>query len=585
MFHLPIISGLVGSSPYPVAVLVVAVAAVPVFLALSYLRAVKAALFFQNVDPRGFVARFLGNRTLANFILFLAALALVCGLFLNLARLGLSDWLFVYLSFPIFFSVVPLAARAIRDEPAPWLHGPLSVRLALFVAPLLSLLSYSLLAPVVSPPEVFPDVESAVAAQGELFPGTGSAFLGAVGRWSVMAGGFRDYLLGPAYSVSFGLWFAVTLVSSATLFFGLGALAAYAFIPRPELKRVFARPLNLHKPLTPSGVLFQGVLPALAAVALFAAGAFSAESFFSGEGGRRAEALRLKINEDAVLIGGEFYRLGIVGEAADYRRALDALAEGTRRELIRETDRIFAAYEANVDRYLDWYYSLPSEYARLAAMAAGEAEGYLTFNLERILSQGVDTSGLDRIAREFREAARRYDMGRLLDKYREESPVSPRVLLSFSGQGFASVVSPPQFMGLLPRLGVSGAVGVAGGLVAGIAVKRLADRIAAKVVFRLASETVLKAAAGRAASAAGGAAAGAATGAAAGALAGSLAAPGPGTVVGGILGVIGGVAAFFATDWILLELEEAVSRDEFRRAILNSIADMRLETRRIIRGG
>jgi hypothetical protein len=584
MFHLPIVTRLAGSSSYPAALAVTALAAVPVFLTLSYCRAVRAAVWFQNVDPRGRIARFLGNRALSNFLLFLAALALVSGLLLGLARLRPSDWAFVYLSFPVFMLAVPLAARLIRNEPAPWLHGPLSVRLALMTAPLVSLLLFAALSPALAPPEVYPDVESAVAAQGPPFPGTGSEFLKALGAWLAMLGGFRDYLLGPAYSLSFGAWFAATLALSAAPFFGLGALAAYAYIPRPELKRVFAHPLALDRPLTLSGAVFQGALPVLAAAALFAAGAFALEAYFSGEGGRRIERVRLKVNEDAVMIAGELYRAGIVAEAADYRRALDALSAAAEEELLAEADRIFAAYEANVDGYLDWYYSLSSEYARLAAMAAGEAEGFLAFNLERVLSAGVDASGLDRVAARFREAARRYDLDALLDRYREDSPVAPRVLLNFTGLGFASIVSPPQFLPIVQRRGVSAAVGLAGGVAAGIAVKRLADRVARKLAFKLASRALAKATAGRAAGAAAGLAAGVGAGAAAGALAGTAVVPGPGTVAGGVLGVLGGVAAFFVTDWLLLELEEAVTRDEFRTAIMNSIADMRRETARAIRG-
>jgi hypothetical protein len=158
------------------------------------------------------------------------------------------------------------------------------------------------------------------------------------------------------------------------------------------------------------------------------------------------------------------------------------------------------------------------------------------------------------------------------------------VLLRFSEAGFARMATPPQFLSLRQRLGVSAAAGVAGSLAVGLAAGRLDDRIAGKLIFRLASETLLKAAAGRAAGAGAGFAAGIGAGAAAGAAAGTLAAPGPGTVAGGVLGILGGVAAFLATDWLLLELEESVSREDFRREIMNSIADLRLETRRAIRG-
>jgi hypothetical protein len=581
---LPIVTGFFGSSSFPSVLVAVVLAAVPVFLTLSYLRAVKAALLFQNLDAGGRISRLFGNRAIPNFILFLISLALVSGLFLNLASLSRGDWLLVFATFPLFFVAVPAAKRIVRGEPAPWLHGPLSLRLAFFAVPLLSLLAYSLLAPVLTPPAVYPDLESAMAARGTPFAGSGSALLSAAGRWSALFGGFRDYLLGPAYSVSFWVWFGATFLSAGSMFASAGALSACTFIPWGELKRVVSRPSAVSRPVTASGVVFQSVLPLAVAVVLFSVGAFRAESYLAGEGGAALERAWLRVNEDAVMIGGQIYSAGIVGEAAERRRSMDALAATARSELIRETDRILACYEANVDRYLDWYYSLPSEYARLVAMASGEAQEFLAYNLERVLSEGVDVSGIDRIAARFREAAARHDMESLLDRYRVDDPLSPRILLTFSGPGFAALAPPPRFMGPVPRRGISAAVGVAGGLAAGIAVKRLADRLASRLVFVLASDAAVQVAAGRAAGAAGGLAAGAGGGALAGAAAGTLALPGPGTVAGGIAGVLGGIAVFFVTDWLLLELEEAVSREEFRLEILSSIAEIRMESRRLILG-
>src|SRR5690606_14610514 len=55
----------------------------------------------------------------------------------------------------------------------------------------------------------------------------------------------------------------------------------------------------------------------------------------------------------------------------------------------------FGGLEDNVDRWLDWYYSLGGEYARIAHLMAGELEGYMAARLEEALLQGDSFTGLE----------------------------------------------------------------------------------------------------------------------------------------------------------------------------------------------
>jgi hypothetical protein len=278
MFHLPIITRFAGSSSYPAAIAVTAAAAVPVFRALSYSLAAGAGTPPAGPVTPGRALRFPAGRALASFSLFLASLALVCGLLLSLAALRPREWIFVYLAFPLFVLAVPAAGRLERRRGAPRLPGPAGLRLALLLAPPAALLLYALLSPAVSPPEAYPDAAAAVAARGALFPGTGSAFLKALGAWRATLGGLTDSLPAPALAIPFAAWLAQALLPVALMFYGLGALAAYAFIPRPALRRLPAGPDG---PRPVAGPLFQAALPAYAAAVLFAAGAFALEARFA----------------------------------------------------------------------------------------------------------------------------------------------------------------------------------------------------------------------------------------------------------------------------------------------------------------
>ena len=49
----------------------------------------------------------------------------------------------------------------------------------------------------------------------------------------------------------------------------------------------------------------------------------------------------------------------------------------------------------NVDDYLDWYYSLPADYERLASMITGSAEEFVTDQFTAHIENGIDDSAID----------------------------------------------------------------------------------------------------------------------------------------------------------------------------------------------
>ena len=126
------------------------------------------------------------------------------------------------------------------------------------------------------------------------------------------------------------------------------------------------------------------------------------------------------------------------------------------------------------------------------------------------------------------------------------------------------------FIPAAPRfLGASGgSATVAGGVGATIA-QKVKTKMLAKLVLKVAAKAPLKALASKAV---GSAAAAAAAGAAAGS-----AVPGLGTAVGAVGGAVVGLGTGIAIDGALLELEEALSRDDFRREIVTAIHEARRE--------
>lgn len=255
-------------------------------------------------------------------------------------------------------------------------------------------------------------------------------------------------------------------------------------------------------------------------------------------------------------------------EAID--RTLRELLAARREEVGQAARAGFDAARARVPLFLDGYYSLTAEYLRSYHLVAGDAEAFLQAHLAEALAVEEAFAGL-RPAVVAAEAPLPPDMlaarDRLLadcgllppdDAVLQVTATAPEALL----EGGADV----EALALEARLAASGVGTVAGGVAGAVAGKILA-KLAASEAFGLATEAVARLALGKAAGGLGGAAAGAG----AGALAGSVV-PGLGTTVGAVVGgVMGGLAVGVATDYALLEIEEAVSREAFEAEIMAAL--------------
>jgi hypothetical protein len=112
------------------------------------------------------------------------------------------------------------------------------------------------------------------------------------------------------------------------------------------------------------------------------------------------------------------------------------------------------------------------------------------------------------------------------------------------------------------------AAGAGVGAVTGIVAAKVVGKAVAKGTVKLAAKAIAKAAVSKGASAT--------AGAGAGAVLGSII-PGAGTLVGAAVGATIGLVVGVSVDALLLKVEEVLSREEFRREILASIDEARLE--------
>jgi hypothetical protein len=182
------------------------------------------------------------------------------------------------------------------------------------------------------------------------------------------------------------------LASVVTLGISLGFLATAP--GRAEAARALA-PASAHSGPAPKPGRAGIGTAAFCAVAL-AWGALAAERHLAERPLTARPSAHVLIGAER--IAGALYAEGTIEALAQLRRA--ALAEDTaaRARMSAALERAFDRVEANVDAFLDEYYSLSAEYLRLFHWAMGGLDGHLEQRLEDILARGAPFAEVDALS-------------------------------------------------------------------------------------------------------------------------------------------------------------------------------------------
>ncbi|MCC5969000.1 MAG: hypothetical protein JJU15_03555 [Pararhodobacter sp.] len=275
------------------------------------------------------------------------------------------------------------------------------------------------------------------------------------------------------------------------------------------------------------------------------------------------------------LIGDSYYPAGTHQEIVAIG---NTMAEDTAAAVVAidaALDSGFAQVRDNVDLYLDWYYSLPGEWGRLASLLMGNIEEHLTEKL-------AETFAIDAALQEFEQvlAAALADDARRQQAFRQRATETLEARrIDIGAEDEAEVVlradledllSLPHHAGITSleqRLGVTAATTGLSGVLAAAVTRQVLTRVAARGTFRAAATAITRLASARAASSGGGAAAGAV----AGGVVGSFV-PVIGTAIGAAVGgVVGGISVGAGAEFLILKLEELWSREGHRAELLAAI--------------
>jgi hypothetical protein len=362
-----------------------------------------------------------------------------------------------------------------------------------------------------------------------LAPVAASALVGEAMALHRLWAGAEAWLLGQAVALSLiPPWLAavLALLANAAVGWAVARLVIAARMPASDLRRALAPASDAPDPPAPSptGAIAAGlVVVAAGLVAIWAEGRIAALPPDARPVAR--------VQTAADRIGAAFYTPGTVA-------AVGALRDGLMREDADLVVRMQAATEAgfdrvvaNVDPFLDGYYSLWGEYARMIDWGRGRLQERMTAKMTEALAEGAPFAELEALQAQvdaLREAAR-VEIDALTPAGGPFPPMNPGEVRIGASLDLLPPMPELRTPGMTTTFEARAGVSLAAGVVGAVVARRVVARLAARGMVGLAVRAIP------------------------------------------VVGIAVGVAA----DAALVELEEAMNREAFRAEIVAAIEEQR----------
>ena len=599
---------------------------------ITYHAVVKKTINQAALHAGGMLGRINGGRTFRVIAAFIVSAVGVAGLLVASVGWDAWQWGLAVAAVPLFLLVNMLVDKVVGKEAALLFRASLDVRASAWITGALLFVASFVLFAAQPAPEVTSATEAFLSAENP-FASSPSTIMSEAGLAVSYADALSTYGLSRLGELNaFGRYCAQTLLLVSSIF-GLAGLLGTCALDLRELKRVFlplekigARQEKMARVSrgagAPQPIFLKAPIVAAVAAPLILVGAFVASDSALAQMKAADELtpaenlVREAFGTTAYVLDNKYYdqqQVQALMEEMTVRSA--ALSEDARNDLIPLINEAFDVRVANVDSYLDWYYSLGADYERLGNLITGTIESFVADQLAESLEAGVDDS-------EFVSTLQSYvDQAAAINAEYEEGLANselvgiPEWLLTSTEAITADFLSGPieptqRLLDAGERFGISATVGGAGGIAAGVATskavggaaekaatksaekaaasvagdaaekaagkqaaktaeKAASKSIGSKIVEKAASKAFFKAIVSRIGSMIGSRGVGAAVGGAAGTLVG----PGVGTAVG----IAAGAAIGVGVDYGLLMLDEAQNRESYKAEIIESIEEERAE--------
>ena len=562
------------------------VLAAPVAVGGLYRTTIRKTRRLELFCRHGRIASFLSGRTAAVFFWTGYAVFTSFLMLIGLSFFHTADWILFFCAAPVFYILFRIFHHIFQKELRTYLVTGSALTAAAWLMPVVLLCAFAAMLNITGTKTItHDDIASAIAAReaaaSEL---SGSILAAGAADWMAVHSGIRAYAAGQAGQAD------ITLLSIAAVFLGgciflynAANLMAACIVSGQELKRIV-------RPFSPDagagGSVRSTRFPAVASaagicVALFATAFFLAETRIAAHPDplEKSAAAREKIVVYAERIDHHYVRPGTITQLTSYRMDMGRDLDRMVRELETEIHLAFDDMTDRVDDFLDWYYSLSAEYARILHLAAGSAGVHFSEKLAYHLKTEAHFDALrgraGRLAQAENDAGEQlHKISRILIRQNRIHPDENAAVEVSRSIITTDLPDHGDQIGFGVRMGSASAASAGGLLAGGCAGRAITAGVVRKTGARAAARVVFRFGGARVAGKGGGASAGAAAGAAVGSVL-----PGAGTAAGLVAGgAIGAVAGGLLADRALLAAEESMSREAFRTEIVGAIEALRMET-------
>lgn len=567
------------------ALLVTFLFGLPIYFAAIYAVTIQRIYLSSQFQKLGILHWLFTRRILAYIGWLLWSVIFAFLLLFYLGSAEKQEWVIFFAAIPVFAVMYamffPIAAR----EYKPYIAVHKSLAWSRWVTSLVMAVFFIMFVSGSSESRQYASLAEAVAMESQKLDGaTHSILILETNRLLGFIEGLKRYALSNLYSLSGALYLGVVFLGSLLFFYNVALGISSFMVPLPEYRRVLGRIQDTDQPppIPPLAWAITSAFTTFFIFFIYVPSTVYVDAWLRSnpETINEIHASQQTVIQTVEMIGNEYYKPGTAGQIE--QAYLDSLSqlEASIGKLRETTDTGFKQMAGNVDDYLDWYYSLPGEYERIVALATGVLENWMAEKLQNYLMKGNAFGPVQQSIEEVLKnnqqlrAEHLQKVEQILAENRIE-PAHDSQLEIVRHASLNALKEPPAhsvIVNLENRMLISGGIGTAGAITGAIAGK-ITAKVAGKGVIKLGAQALIKVTAGKAVSALGGAAAGAATGMAVGSII-----PGIGTAIGAAIGgIIGGITIGLAVEKLLLMLEEAFSRDEFKRQILEAIEEERIE--------
>lgn len=549
--------------PFAIGILWAVLSAVAALNFVYYI-VVRKTLDRAKYKEGGLLQRINEGRVMWMIVGFIISAACMAGLMMELPKWGLGEWIIAVAGIPAYLAVFLLVSKRLGKEYEAAFQAAGVVKWTGVIVCILLCLTYGAFC-ILQPAVTYGSAAEAFQAAQHPFENSSSALMSEAGLLSSLVDGLTAFGTSEAAGAFLPAYIVWRVVLVATSFFSITNLLGVCALELPELKRIFAPLESASNPATQRNarrryIAAAAILPVCLTAGFLIADAQAAEAKQASEYTAAESFVRSQVNLVVYTFDGKYYdRQSIDDLLKQAHEQSDALIADASEKLTPLINASYDARIANVDKYLDWYYSLPADYERLGSMITGSVEDFVADQFSAKIEEGIDDAQLETELESFLKQAEQIETDTKQKMEQFELPDVPEWLITakdaLDPDFLSSSMEPTQkLMDAGTRLGISGAAGVgAGVLTKALVGKAIQKEFCTKVVSKITSTLTSRG-----------------VGAAAGGAVGTLGGP-----VGTIVGIGVGAAVGVGVDYVLLNIDEMQNREAYKQEIIDTIEEER----------